>query len=952
MVIPDRIHVIFVHGLFSSADLWNPFTALLTGDEELRDRITVHRFDYDSPRIRLRPDRRIADIDDIADRLGTWMAARCPDDAPIVLVSHSQGGLVVQRHLARRLGNGEARKLARIRQIVLYACPNNGSGVFLFLRQWLCFWRHPQERALRPLKSRALLESQKTVLHRVVAARELSDTECPVPVSAYGGQTDNVVPSFTAVTPFSSGGIIEGDHSSIVRPKDRNAESYLVLRGHLLGLLTRLPGPEVPPTPLPADTSAEEQGPLSIALPLMEGTLHGEERRRLIHDIVEDGTGVHVLVGTGGGGKSRLALEIATRAADRGYRVWWVRVNQLSSCMRAVARELAVPAGQIDQAWMDRGQADLVWQFLHQQTRPWLLVLDNADELRRLGPAGGAVRDGTGWLRPPARGGRGMVVVTSKARNRDEWGDWSQVHEVPPLDDGAGAALLIECAGPQSGSREQARHLSARLGGLPLALRTAAKHIRSVRENRISLDPEDIQDFESYGRAWARKFDSPAGTRGPGTSLGLDQIVDEVCGISLRLLESNLPQAGSLLRAFACLNIAPIPYQRLLSGGAVARSALWTGFAPAEQSRAIQGMRDLGLIEPDRQRGGFLFLHPVVHAILRDDEDVRRRRTDYYDLAVRMLLDAVEGEDPDYPDAWPVWATVMPHAVEVARSVLRTDGPADARRVLAPALELARLTSRYLLVAGHLTVARDLVSPIIRACDFEDFEYGRDDREILGLRHEKGRILLESGELREAEIELRAVAAQRRAIFGDLHADTLASLHKLARTVLERDRPGEALALLRKVVDDEQHVRGIEHADTMVVRHTLGRALYAQKQLAEAEEHMREILEIRLRKWAHGTPETLHARETLAYILMKRQKAAEAIAVIEEALRDAAQPDDSHPVLRLRYCHAMALLLQGRVEQADDGLTRLLADQERVLGPAHPEVTLTKNLLRDIHENL
>src|SRR5690242_6827337 len=114
MVTPDRIHVIFVHGLFSSAGVWKSFTELLAADEELRDRIDVRPFPYNSPRLRLRPDRRIADIDDIADRLGTWLRGNCSDGAPVVLVTHSQGGLIVQRLLARTLWRGRGYELAHI----------------------------------------------------------------------------------------------------------------------------------------------------------------------------------------------------------------------------------------------------------------------------------------------------------------------------------------------------------------------------------------------------------------------------------------------------------------------------------------------------------------------------------------------------------------------------------------------------------------------------------------------------------------------------------------------------------------------------------------------------------------------------------------------------------------------------------------------------------------------
>jgi hypothetical protein len=67
------IDVVFVHGLFSSAKVWTTFDKLIAADPELADLVTTHCFEYDSPAFSLRPDRRIAEIDDVADRLRTYL---------------------------------------------------------------------------------------------------------------------------------------------------------------------------------------------------------------------------------------------------------------------------------------------------------------------------------------------------------------------------------------------------------------------------------------------------------------------------------------------------------------------------------------------------------------------------------------------------------------------------------------------------------------------------------------------------------------------------------------------------------------------------------------------------------------------------------------------------------------------------------------------------------------
>ncbi len=188
-----RVHLVLVHGLFSSAKVWRAFETLIADDPELAGLVSVHPFEYDSPLGRLRPDRRVAETDDIADQLGTFLETELADAERIVLVTHSQGGLVVQRFLARKLWNGDGAELARIKYFTMFACPNTGSGFFLTMRKFLKLWNNPQEQQLRPF-DRAVTEAQRTVLGSVVHARAYSDTECPIPVRAYGGSTDDIVP--------------------------------------------------------------------------------------------------------------------------------------------------------------------------------------------------------------------------------------------------------------------------------------------------------------------------------------------------------------------------------------------------------------------------------------------------------------------------------------------------------------------------------------------------------------------------------------------------------------------------------------------------------------------------------------------------------------------------------------------------------------------------------------
>jgi pimeloyl-ACP methyl ester carboxylesterase len=952
MAAPRPIDVVFVHGLFSSAQVWTCLKQLIAGDPDLADFVTVHCFEYDSPVIRLRLDRRIAEIDDIADRLRTYLSTELSEAESIVLVTHSQGGLIVQRFLDRTLSGGQGRDLARIKRIAMYACPNSGSEFFLSVRKLAGFWRNPQERQLRPF-NRAVMETQRTVLRAVVNAQGCTDTECHIPIAAWGGMSDKIVPPIVSTGMFPSNGILDGDHSSVIQPTDRDASSYRVLKAELMAAGS----PEDTREAHSGEASTERQGRVSVAPPFgrLDAPLQG--RANLIASIMSSDEKVHILAGLGGSGKSRLALEIAHRAHQAGWQVWWVSMTRINSSMREVANQSGAPETQVERAWRGAGSAtDLVWRYLNANPEPWLLIFDNADDPQNLGPLNGPVSDGTGWLRQPATG-RGMVIVTSRDRNEATWGPWSAVHPVLPLDVDDGASMLMDHVGNQGGTYEQARLLSTELGGLPLALRAAADYVKSVVNTKIWPGEARIRDFEGYRAAVKRRFESPPGARSRDLNepMGLE-IVQGVSDLSLELLaHRGLTQAAPLLKLFACLNIAPIPYRVLLNGGALGESPLFPQFTVVQPISVLDGLADLGLVEPyvlagieDPDLSHVLSLHPVVHGILRDDEDVQQRRTDYYGLNVRMLLDATKGIDPDYPENWVIWNIIAPHSLEVSRTSLLGAPQLVDQKVIASALELARLTSRYLIVTGLVRPALDLVLPIVANCGV--FGFHEDDREILALRHEKARIALERGDPQAAEAELRRVIAGREHILDENHPDTLASRHKLAKAILEQGRWAEAESLLRSIVQAENTVRGPEHSDTMVVRHSLARSILAQGRAAEAEVMIRDILQVRNRIWSSTTPETLFVRQTLARSLLEQERPEEAETEVRDALHEAAKRLDAPEVMSLRQALVQALLMQGHVPEAEADLVGLLADRRRVLGPTHPETERTSSILATVRE--
>lgn len=949
----ERIHVIFVHGLFSAAKIWADFQRLINEDQELHF-VTTSCFAYDSPLVRFRPDRRIGDIDELADQLGTFLETRQKDQA-VVLVTHSQGGLITQRFVVRALQRHKGLSLTNIRQIVMYACPNRGSEFFLLVRRFarfMRFMRSPQEHQLKPY-TKVLAETQNAIVDLVLNATHNTDTKCHVPIASYGGVADKIVPPHEAHGIFRVTGNLPGDHFSIIRPADPDADAYRVLKNALIAAASARPGPAA------KGEIEDRRKPALVTPPYEKRTKRILGREKLIALLSKNHRGVHVFAGPGGSGKSRLALEIAHQEKSRRL-VWWIQPSRINYGMREVAIQLGAPVAQVDLAFRDVTSAtNLVWELLDQSTVPWLLVIDNADEPRLLSLPDGDVADGTGWLRRP-RNDDGMVIVTTLDRNPETWGRACQLHRITPLKEEDGSYLLMDRAGSGAGTNEQARKLSAELGGLPLALGAAGDYLRAVINTKVFPGPDAIRDFDSFRVAVRRWFGTPADARDSDEDQTWVNAVRSVSALSLQLLtERGFSEAGPLLKLFACLAISPIPYHVLLSTEAINASPLFPEFHGARRRIVLEALDNIGLVETSHQPHNdgelayVLTLHPVNHGLLRKDEDVQRQRNEYYGLNVRMMLDATATADPDEPKNWSLWNALAPHTIELCRSACLGTTPLDDHSVISSSLELARLTIRYLVAVAVLVPANQLVRDLIANCD--RFGFAKTDRPLLGLRHELGRIEIERGNPAAAEKELAEVIALRTEFLGEDDPDTLASRHKHARAILDQNRWEPAEKLLRAIVAAEHNVRGPEHKDTLVVRHSLARAVMALGRLDEAETMLREIVAVYERESEaldSASSEASRVRSTLGRILNEQGRFVEAEEAMRNAVRQTSNSPDTTGAFWARWVLAESLLLQSRLPESFAEFEALEADQRRVLGANHPDTVRTSQSLDkfDCHE--
>jgi pimeloyl-ACP methyl ester carboxylesterase len=226
--------LVTIHGFGSSSETWERLTAKWHADDKLNG-LRIEPFAYPSPRIPRLPlsPRDVPDYDDIAQTFATTYRVRFAALSDIAIVTHSQGGLILQRFLTWMLDQGRGRELGRIRTIVMLACPNGGSEYLRSIRSILGADRNPQVASLQVL-DRQVADTNRRVLANIVNAKGVGDHHCRIPFHVYAGDSDAIVPSASAQGAFPDAWTLPGDHFSILDPAARGNLTAETVSYHIL----------------------------------------------------------------------------------------------------------------------------------------------------------------------------------------------------------------------------------------------------------------------------------------------------------------------------------------------------------------------------------------------------------------------------------------------------------------------------------------------------------------------------------------------------------------------------------------------------------------------------------------------------------------------------------------------------------------------------------------------
>ncbi len=676
---------------------------------------------------------------------------------------------------------------------------------------------------------------------------------------------------------------------------------------------------------------------------------------------------IHVLSGLGGNGKTTVALAVADRARKVGQ-AWWISARDrpsLDSGLLDLASALGITSEQLEQVRVGvRSLLDLIWEQLNAAIQAWVLVVDNADSPELLATDEGETRDGNGVARGSTRG---LTLVTSRNGNQEVWGVRAVIHTVDALGIQDGADVLLDLCGESTGNRQDAIILAERLGGLPLALRTAGRYLSST-----SARLDGVRTFTTYRRELDTRFAVLQGPLLPGSDPR--DIVLTTWDASLDLLaKRGLPQARTFMRMVGQFAPAPIPVEILdpiiLSGSRLlayvegsTSSAQRRGgqtrqeFGKTELRQVITSLCDLGLLditdyvptprtgirEPCPDSIPCLVAHTLVVEV---NAAVLRGEPAMQEAAVTTIVDLVSTAaghgDPRSPSDAATWPLLAPHLELLAASV-----PGLPNDVVVRFAEAANRTATGLRHGGDYAGAYHL---LIRAREAAG-QLSPEHPAVLNLRHSYAYVIDDMGQFSDAEAEYRSILVARIRSLGSQDLLTLSTRNHLAFALSRQNRLEEAEAEYRQVLDARQRLLGAEHQDTLTTRNNLGDVLHGQERYAEAETEYETVLQAQLHLLGRDHPRTLITRNNLARNRSSLGRFVEAEEELRNilALRRSTRGAEHPSTLATWHDLAITLAAQGRLDEAKQEFRGVLDSRRRVLGETHPDTLATAEALQEV----
>ncbi|KAM0347007.1 hypothetical protein ACHAP4_011526 [Fusarium culmorum] len=654
------------------------------------------------------------------------------------------------------------------------------------------------------------------------------------------------------------------------------------------------------------------------------------------------------LWGLGGSGKTQIALDYAYRRcdADEECCVFWVHADSEVTFLadyKTIGKKLGV-----DERLDGSDLLDAVRNEIEARSK-WVMVLDNADNLRLFGVGQGAqgnVNQNLQKYVPCAA--HGMVLWTSRdahiagtlvgPRRGIEVRSMTIDEATTLLTRVRNEASLLEEARGEAGVDS----LLEELQRLPLAISQAGAYMR-----RMSMTAEQYLDLLREGKTrWeVLKISDADRHRRPEVS----NSVLETWRISTERIRAESEMSYQILHVVAYVDSQDIP-EELITAAASQHNT-------RDENSTMQAT-ELEVLEAITRLKEFSFLG------LRRTEDSRRsyevhklvQEAVRYGLGVKGLMETTAGKPPGavnepenseayysgialqivdglFPPSQPIsWA----QCEEYVTHAVRVGEWAEVSRTKIETATLFQRVSGFLYDRGRWKEKEPVDK---RALNLR--------REVLGEKHadtirsmaDLATTYHEQGRYNKAE-PMKVEALQfRREVLGEKHPDTMKSMADLADTYYSQGRYNEAEEITVKVLDLRRELLGEKHPDTISSMRDLATTYNTQGRYNEAEDITVKVLDLRREVLGEKHPDTISSMADLATTYHAQSRYNEAEKLKDEVLALRRQVlGEKHPdTIRSMAELAVTYHAQGRYSEAEKLYNEVLALRRELLGEQHPD---------------
>ncbi len=530
--------------------------------------------------------------------------------------------------------------------------------------------------------------------------------------------------------------------------------------------------------------------------------------------------GMGVVAGTGGLGKTQLAIEYVHRfgSAYPGG-VYWVNADRGLS---ALVTQISTAAGiEINTKVEESEQVGQVWRGVNSLHAPALIVLDNFPENEDLQP----------YL--PTTG-RVHTIVTTRRRDLQHG-----TVRLTTLSSDESTQLL------NSGERQlgpTAATLAQRLGGLPLALELAKSYLNYRKDLSI---PALLEEMKIVGEVKAlNEFASKYRDQLPS---GHERDVVRTFQMSWEIASEP---AKRVLRVMGELAPAPVPRRLLRLVLNLPEQRAFNN----ELNESLSELARLSLVEPDIAGNPIahrLILAFVWHRNIVDDASP-------LDSCLRTIQQQME-RTFDNPDA----STTRELESLVAHSEFLL---ATERLPPAESSHLLNRLGQHHSTMGRFTGARDAFSKAL-VSDEQSFEPGHPS--IARSQSNLASVLQDLGQLEEARDLLRTALASAEQSFKPGHPSIAISQSNLAMVLKALGQLEEARDLLRTALASDEQSFEPGHPSIAIRQSNLALVLQDLGQLEEARDLLRTAYSASLKRYGPDHPPVITFKRNLESLSLK-----------------------------------------------------------------------------------